>query len=129
MNTGRFDKTGSKRGGRLPVAAVLLALACAITFSPAHADSTIVEAKGARAVANGHLDFKIVVPKVLQLNANAGTLFTNAARAETIVIASADREASRAIAIRSDAGAIRVAMAALARDAARSPVRYTVAMP
>jgi len=129
MNMARLERTRSKCGARHPVATLLLTLTCAIAFNLAHADSTLVQAVSARAATTGHLDFKIVIPKVLQLNANAGTLFSNAPRTETIVIASTDREARRAIAVRSDPGSIRAAMDTLAREADRRPVHYTVAMP
>jgi hypothetical protein len=129
MNTGRFREMGSKPGARQPVVTLLLTLLFVIAFNPAHAESTNVEAIGTRAAATAHLDFKIVIPKVLQMTASTGTIFTNAHRTETVVIATSETDVHRAIASRSDPSSIRSAIDALTRDAGRNLSGYTVAMP
>lgn len=130
MNTRRrFKTTNGKRGGCWPVGALFLALILVTSFGPARAESTNVQAPAEHAYATAHLDFKIVIPKVLQMNASTGTIFTNAHRTETVVIATSEIDVHRAIASRSDPSSIRSAIDALTRDAGRNLSGYTVAMP
>ena len=114
---------------RQPIVALCLALILVIGCGQACAESTSVEASGTRTVATAHVDFKIVIPKVLQLNASTGTFFANGHRAETVFIATSDAVLHRSIATRIDPSSVRAAIDALTRDAGRSPVSYTVAMP
>lgn len=86
-------------------------------------------ASATRATAAAHLDFSIVIPKVLRIDGSDGAIFTNARRSETIVIAALDPDLNHAVASRSDRSSIRAAFAALIRIAGRIPVGYTVAMP
>jgi hypothetical protein len=106
-----------------------LALVLGVGNGLACAESTSVKDAGARAVAAAHLDFKIVIPEVLQMNSGLGTIFSNAHRAQTIVFATSDIGLRRAISTRSDPRSIGAAIDALAHDSGRSPVGYTVAMP
>jgi len=104
-------------------------LVLASTFGPAWAESTMVQSSGTHAAAAAHLDFKIVIPKVLQLDASAGTLFTNAQHLETIVIATAGTEGHRSISSLSNGKLFRGAIDTLTREAGRPLSGYTVAMP
>lgn len=123
------ERTSEIRRAHQAAVALWLALVFVIGGGEACAESVNVVAGATRAVAAAHVDFRIVVPKVLRINGSDGTIFTNARRAETIVIAALDPDLHHAVASRSDPSSIRVAIATLARVAGRSPAGYTVAMP
>jgi hypothetical protein len=130
MNARRHLETGTARCGvSSHLAAFCLGLAVTIGGGHACAESTRVEANGTPAIAGAHLDFKIVIPIVLRLNTSLGTLFTNARRAETIVVSTLEAGLHSTIASRSDAGSIRATMETVVRAAGRSQVGYTVSMP
>jgi hypothetical protein len=124
-----FEETQGTRGVCKSVVALWLALIVVIGCGPACAESTSIEAAGSRAAATARLDFKIVIPQVLRLNASTGTFFTNGRRAETVVVATSDGDFHRSIATPIDPSSVRAAINALTRAAARPAAGYTVAMP
>lgn len=123
------EKRNERRSVRRSVAKLSLMLVLASAFGPAWAESTMVQSSGTRAAAAAHLDFKIVIPKVLQLDASTGTLFTNAQHLETIVIATASTEGHRSISSLANGKLFRGAIDALTREAGHPLSGYTVAMP
>jgi hypothetical protein len=121
--------TQEKRNDRRSVVRLLLTLALVSAFGPAWAESSNVLSSTTRAATAAHLDFRIVIPKVLQLDASTGTLFTNAHQMETIVIATADADGHRSISSRSNGKLFRGAIDTLTREAGHALSGYTVAMP
>jgi hypothetical protein len=121
--------TQEKRNDRRSVVRLVLALALFSAFGSAWAESSNVQTSATRASTGAHLDFRIVIPKVLQLDASTGTLFTNAHQMETIVIAATDAEGHRSISSRSNGKLFRGAIDTLTREAGHALSGYTVAMP
>jgi hypothetical protein len=125
--TGQFQKTPDRHRALFRAAALGLAWAIALACSPACAESAIAPS-GARSAA-AHLDFRIVIPRVLRLDASEGKILTNARASETVVIATSDPGTRYAVASRSAASSIRGAIDALTRGVPGGPTSYTVAMP
>jgi len=121
--------TQEKRNDRRSVVRLVLALALFSAFGSAWAESSNVQTSATRASTGAHLDFRIVIPKVLQLDVSTGTLFTNAHQMETIVIAATDADGHRSISSRSNGKLFRGAIDTLTREAGHALSGYTVAMP
>jgi hypothetical protein len=124
-----FEETHRTRGACKAVAAFLLALIVAVDCGEACAESMSIEVSGSHAAATARLDFKIVIPQVIRLNASTGAFFTNGRRAETVVIATSGANSPRSVATRIGSDSVRAAINALTREADRTPAGYTVAMP
>jgi hypothetical protein len=85
---------------------------------------------GSAIVENAHLDFRIVVSKVLRFDTRTGSVFTNARANETVLVAIDQGGEHRTSASRADQAAVRsVSAAAFAPSASRGSVWYTIAIP
>jgi hypothetical protein len=80
--------------------------------------------------ASAHLDFRIVIPKVLILDAASDTWRTNARADETVLVAAEQGSMHRTLASRADRMAVhRLGAGAPGFSRSLGPVSYTTTMP
>lgn len=102
----------------------LLSLAVA-----AQAEST-QQTGGSPITASTHIDFRIVIPKVLILDAASDTWRTNSRANETVLVATEQDAMHRTSASRADRMAIhRLGVGALGSSPSPGPVSYTITVP
>lgn len=102
----------------------LLSLAVA-----AQAEST-QHSGGSPMTASAHIDFRIVIPTVMILDAARGTWRTNSRANETVLVATEQGAMHRTLASRADRMAVhRLGAGAPGSSPAPGPVSYTIAMP
>jgi hypothetical protein len=95
----------------------------------AQAEST-QQTGGSPTTASAHLDFRIVIPKVLILDAASDTWRTNARADETVLVAAEQGAMHRTLASRADWMAVhRLGIGTLGSSPSLGPVSYTITMP
>jgi hypothetical protein len=109
---------------------MMTALGIALVSVGANARAESILQSGSSPVkASAHLDFRIVIPKVVRLDAATGALLTNAPATETVLISTEARGMRRTSASKAgDASRRSAAMSAFASSSA-GPASYTVTMP
>jgi hypothetical protein len=121
----------SRASAREFLGAICAALGSSLLLIATAAQSESSQQTGASAIVeSAHLDFRIVVPKVLKLDMDTGVTFTNARGSETVLIAIEQGSEHRTSASRADRLAFhRVGANASAASSSVGPVSYTIAMP
>ena len=110
---------------------ILSVLGAGVLLSSANAHCESVQQAGlSPSVESAHIDFRIVVPKVIRLDMATGTLVTNARAAETVLVTVEQGGERRTSTSRADRVSIRRAGThALESPSSDGSIFYTVAMP